>query len=390
MKKGKNKGNKKHKIFILGSYGCNNRGDEAILSSIIYALEDVGDITVANGKFDDMKKYFDVETISCRLSEGKITLELFFKMVVDSIRQLKVIIMSDMLIYGGGSSIHDLTPYNLVYMFFWQWIAQLFKKRVCYISMGVGPIDTKSGKILCRRFLAKADRLYVRDEGGYEICCSLGISNAKLSSDLAFYRNSKAYREDFVFRYNKEEYITVSACAWFKSTNFWKRETMNFEDQINEFSDCLRIIHEKFKKKLIFVPTFGYDEELGRKLERRLGIEVMHCLPKDLSYQDFTEIIGSAWLHVGMRMHSIIFALRAGVPCIPFIYDKKVQRLIERYEISKLSIDLDEMTKERTTTVVDFLEENRDMIIAGICRKSQELHEMSEECLWDIRKLLLE
>lgn len=381
---------KKHKIFILGSYGCKNRGDEAILSSIINALEDIGDITVANGKFDDMKKYFDVETVSCRLSEGKITLELFVKMLIDSIHQLKIVLKSDMLIYGGGSSIHDLTPYNLVYMFFWQWVAQLFKKRVCYISMGVGPIDTKMGKTLCKHFLAKADRMYVRDGGGYGICRSLGILNARLSSDLAFYRNSKVCKDDFAFEYNKDEYITVSACAWFKSTNFWKRETMNFENQINEFSDCLKIIHEKFEKKLIFVPTFGYDEELGHKLEEKLGIEVIYCLSKDLSYQSVSDVIASAWMHVGMRMHSIIFALRAGVPCISFIYDEKVRQLIKRYGMDRLVVELNEMTEERTAAVANFLEANREVIVERICQKSQELHEMSEECLKDIRELLLE
>ncbi len=389
MKKSIVRGNKRRKIFILGSYGCNNRGDEAILSSIINALEDIGDITVANGKFDDMKKYFNVETISCRLSEGKITLKLFVQMFVDSIRQFKVITKSDMLIYGGGSSIHDLTPYNLVYMFFWQLAAQLFKKRVCYISMGVGPIDTKLGKILCRRFLAKADRLYVRDKRGYRICRSLGISNVKLSSDLAFYRNGKAHRKDFDFKYNKDEYITVSACAWFKSTNFWERETMNFEKQIDEFSDCLKVIYEKFGKKLIFVPTFGYDEELGHKLEEKLGIERIYCLPKELSYQNVSDVIGSAWLHVGMRMHSIIFALRACVPCIPFIYDEKVRQLVRRYGMNRLAVDLNEMTEERMAAAACFLEENRDAIVAGISQKSQELHDMSEECLQDIRKLLM-
>ena len=57
--------------------------------------------------------------------------------------------------------------------------------------------------------------------------------------------------------------------------------------------------------------------------------------------------------------------------------------------MNRLAVDLNEMTEERMAAAACFLEENRDAIVAGITQKSQELHDMSEECLQDIRKLLM-
>jgi polysaccharide pyruvyl transferase WcaK-like protein len=173
------------RLFILGTYGCGNRGDEAILESVVRYFQDA-DIWITNGKCDDMRKYLPVRTVRCRLAEGKITPSVFFSILFHSFHQLYRILCSDALIYGGGSSIHDLTPYNLVYMFFWQWVAQHFGKKVFYLGMGIGPIATERGKKLCRKFLSKADGLYARDDRGYQLCVDQGIRNVQRSCDLPY------------------------------------------------------------------------------------------------------------------------------------------------------------------------------------------------------------
>lgn len=102
---------KRNQLFILGTYGCGNRGDEAILASIVSCFQD-DDIWITNGRYDDMRKYFPVKTVRCRLAEGKITLSVFLSILFHSFHQLHRILRAD--------------------TFFWQWVAQLFGKKLCH------------------------------------------------------------------------------------------------------------------------------------------------------------------------------------------------------------------------------------------------------------------
>ena len=47
------------KMFVMGSYGCGNRGDDAILQSICALFPD-WDITAANGTYEDISKHLPV------------------------------------------------------------------------------------------------------------------------------------------------------------------------------------------------------------------------------------------------------------------------------------------------------------------------------------------
>ena len=99
------------KMFVMGAYGCGNRGDDAILQSICQLFPN-WEICATNGAYENVGAFLHIRTVPCRLNEG-FSLSILGSMIKDSFRLLREIAKADLLMFGGGSLVHDLTPYNL-------------------------------------------------------------------------------------------------------------------------------------------------------------------------------------------------------------------------------------------------------------------------------------
>ena len=118
------------KIFVIGSYGCGNRGDDAILQSICEQFPQA-QISATCGSYEKISSFLPVKDVSCRLNEG-FSLSVLLSMLKDSFGMFKEVFCCDVLMFGGGSLIHDLTPYNLPFMYLFKTLAKIFHKKVCY------------------------------------------------------------------------------------------------------------------------------------------------------------------------------------------------------------------------------------------------------------------
>lgn len=328
-------------MLVIGCYGCGNRGDDAILQGIC-SLFSEWQITAFNGALEDVSEYLPVRTVSCRMNEG-----ISFSVMCSLIRQffplVREVYRTDIVVYGGGSLIHDLTPYNLLFQFFWAWLARIFRKRVYFFSIGVGPIRTKIGKRLCRYNLSKSDGVFVRDRRGFEICRELGIRDVKMTADAAFATDRQSGCRTDVLRDMKVEngeYICVTACQWFHSENFWKRDQMDFSGEKENLAQCIMKIYNEFHKPLLFVPTEAKDIILGRQLKERMPEVDFRLCPDSWNADRMAAIIENSYLLIGMRMHSIIMAARQGVPFVAIVYDEKVHQLLKMLHMEQYEIDL--------------------------------------------------
>ncbi len=347
------------KMFVMGSYGCGNRGDDAILQSICALFPD-WDITAANGTYEDISKHLPVRGISCRLNEG-FSLSVLGSMIKDSFRILAAIAKSDLLMFGGGSLIHDLTPYNLPFLYFWQCWAKLLGKKVCYFSMGVGPLKTSFGRSLSKFFLKRADSVYVRDYRGYGLCEELNITNAVLTADAAFAVKTKNQAQGRTLEelgLKEKEYFCVTGSQWFKSSNFWNRANMDFSKETEKFASQIRAVSQELKLKPVFVPTVMHDEVLAQNLKAYLEDLDFMIAPSDWNCKQMAEIVENSKMLLGVRMHSIIFAARQGVPFIALIYDEKVQQLLKYLGMEELALPLEKADEKTVLEHLKILQEN--------------------------------
>ena len=366
-------------MLIIGAYGCGNCGDDAIVQSICQQFHE-WDICAANGACEDIGKLFHIRTVPCRLNEG-FSLTVFISMLGDVFRIGRQVITSDVLMYGGGSLIHDLRPYNLPFMFMWHALAKLLHKRVYYFSMGVGPIETKLGKHLCKRFLKSADGLFVRDERGYQICSDLGLTKAVKTADAAFAYWVTEELPQEVANMLPEAYISVTGSQWFQSSNFWKRESMNFEDEVRLFANCIAEASKTWGLPVVFVPTVVHDRRLAADIKKYLA-DVDFRIAGEQGIWNCSiasRIIEKSTFLLGVRMHSIIFAARKGIPFMALIYDEKVRQLVNILGMETYSVSMEQMSVDAVSECIRRVQAERETISQQLTDKAQKLKALVEQ-----------
>jgi len=359
---------KAKKVLIIGAYGCGNKGDDAILKAIVSRFSSF-EITATSGRADNIGKWLGINTTPLRLNEG-INKSVFLSMFPNCIRILFHLIRSNALFFGGGGLMHDMTPYNLPFMFMWHSLAKLFGKNVYYISIGVGPIKTNAGKKLCARRLKRADGLFPRDEHGLNLLKSMGIETARLSCDAVFVQERESGVMPLKFKgieLPAKGYLTVTASQWFEAVNFWERDRLDFSTKkeilINGIKNAIRI----YGMPAVFVPTVVHDFLLAKEIEPLFEKGTYYVMPYEgSSLFSMVSAIENSHFLLGMRMHSMIFAARAAVPFVALVYDTKVQSLLEWLNITHLGVTLGDATNEKVARLIETSKQEHGAISNGL------------------------
>ena len=345
------------RMLVIGCYGCGNRGDDAILQGIC-ALFPEYEISAFNGKYQDVSKLFGIKRVPCRLNEG-FSVSVLLSLIRQFPGIIRAVLRSDVVLYGGGSLIHDLTKYNLPFHFMWSKLAGIMGKRVYYFSMGVGPVRTRRGMRLCRSEFEKCNGVFVRDKRGLAICRKLGLSKVMLTADAAFAVEQKSVCGGVVLReldLEQGSYVAVTGCQWFQSENFWNRANMDFSDDIRDFADVLMEVDGSLRKTMVFVPTEKEDYQLGVQLKTLLKSIDFKVAPIEWDTKKISAVIENSYILIGMRMHSIIMAARQRIPFVALIYDGKVRELLKMMGMEQYGIDIEDMKKSDVVDLVKDIE----------------------------------
>lgn len=383
---------KRKQLFIFGAYGCGNKGDDAILQAISNHFSDC-DLVATTGAYEDIASVLPVKSVRCRLNEG-FSIPLLFYMVCDSIRIFQKLAQSDALLFGGGSLIHDLSPYNLPFMFLWHRLARILRKRVYYVCIGIGPVQTHRGKKQCGKWLNLATGLFPRDLRGAEICRTVGATRYLRVCDAALtYTECFAEADELLrqFCLKKGEYICVTASNWLDNENYYKKDQNDkkAEDTIAGLAESLRALKRKlgYTYTLVFIPSEARDVEIGSILRDKLAGEMI-CLPTSMDCAQVAGVVENSHIIVGMRMHPMIFALRQGIPVIPIAYDKKIIELMKLFGLSDNVILLEEICPENILAMAERIERDRERIIAEIQNRANENRALGEACFHIMRNEL--
>lgn len=155
-------------IVICGYYGFKNSGDEAVLKSILTALEQEG--TAAGVVINPVVLSIDPEWTSAAYGVKSV-----HRMKLGEVRQ--AIKASDGLISGGGSLLQDATsPKTIPYYLGVLKIAQWLGKPTFIYAQGVGPVNRKLFYPMIRSIFRKCSYISVRDIQSGELLQSMGIS----------------------------------------------------------------------------------------------------------------------------------------------------------------------------------------------------------------------
>ena len=360
--------------MISGFYGLGNTGDEAILEAIIANLQsqlEKPELTVFSLSPEKTAEVHHVKSIYRGWRHQ-------FKEKVQALRS------ADLLISGGGGLLQDTYPTRFIfgplpYYLLIVFLAKLCGTKVMFFSQGIGPVNSKWGKILMRVFANMANFVTVRDQYSKDLLRQLGVNRPEVvvTSDIVFAyqpRKDPSCINSLQLK-RKDNLVAVSVRPWFEKVK-----------QFEQLAQILDHLIEEQGITPVFVPMEGHhdfkaSEQVLTHMKHR---DQCSILGSDFTPNQYMNFIGECQLTIGMRLHALIFSTLTGVPHIGLSYDKKVESLLKRNGMWEFSTVLEEMDVEKLTQQAIYLLENRNKYSESIVKSSSEL---KQEALRNIELL---
>ncbi|KWX77914.1 polysaccharide pyruvyl transferase CsaB [Paenibacillus jilunlii] len=321
------------KIIISGYYGFRNSGDEAVLQSILNALQKH---SLATGTVIEPV----VLSIDPEWTTATYGVKAVHRMKLSEVRS--AISESAGLISGGGSLLQDVTgsksiPYYLGIIKLAQWMG----KPTFIYAQGIGPVNRKLFHPLIKAVFRKCRYISVRDEQSRDLLQSMGLGGNKIDvvpdpvMGLSLPEDGRGSSAEAGGEsppqktpLSRPDLPTVGV-----SVRFWEQS----RSELDAVADGLLNASARTPFHLRFLPFHHpSDHEASRyimqKLEKGIsqnGGVISLCEDAEHPQQMLREV-GTCDVLIGMRLHSLIYAAGRRVPLIGISYDPKIDHFLER------------------------------------------------------------
>ncbi|MEO3947251.1 polysaccharide pyruvyl transferase CsaB [Gorillibacterium sp. CAU 1737] len=313
-------------VVLSGYYGFRNSGDEAVLQSILLALQ-------AEGERAGVAIEPVVLSIDPAWTERMYGVKAVHRMKLGEV--LSAIRQSDGLISGGGSLLQDATgkltiPYYLGILKLAQWLG----KPTFIYSQGIGPVGRKVFFGPIRRTFARSAYVSVRDKESAELLKRMGLRRpAEIVPDPVMglpLRTSAPAEEAAVAGHEEQAERVGSLPVIGVSVRFWNED----RSELAALADALKQIRRERAVEVRFLPFhLPDDEEASREVIRRMCAEDAPDvrIAGGLDHpQAMLAAVGECSLLIGMRLHSLIYAASQQVPVAGISYDPKIDQFLAR------------------------------------------------------------
>ena len=355
-------GNRPFDVVISGYYGFRNSGDDAILSAIISELKSSCpniSITVLSKNPAETARLYSVPSID-RLNFLKLW-SLFGK--------------TKLLISGGGSLIQDVTSSKSLYYYLSVMrLAKLRGAKVMLYANGIGPITKPKNLKYVQKALQAVDYITLREQPSMEdirhmlnpaIPCEVTADPVFAVADVP----EKAV-DDALLKCNIKDVDEFFIIA----VRDWQILDPDFENKICRFAE---FVCKNYSIKPLVLPMQRiFDKEISERIASKMTI------PYAISHDGFSPelimgITGRAKLVLGMRLHSLIYAAKAGVPSIALDYDPKVAAIMKSIGL-KYTQPVTEIDTERLCDFAREILEHHSEISDALQVKSLEFRDLAK------------
>lgn len=328
------------KVLLAGYYGHDNLGDEAIAEALTKELKRRGyEIIMLSGDKVTSAQIYGVETYD----RGKLA------EIKDAIEKC------DFAILGGGSLIQDVTSsYSLWYYTGIINLCKMMRKKVFIAYQGIGPINKKSNEFITRVSLNGSKTLWIRDEMSINALRESGVvkPNIVLSSDAAFMLKPPSKDQVNILLakcgIKKEEgrpLIGIAPRKW------------GSEDKAGVFARIADEMINRFNARVVFFAFHKdrdtkYINEICGRMTNRAHIISDRFLPSEVM-----GMMGAMDLNIGVRLHSLLFSAKMGVPLLGISYDPKIDGFLDMLGMSPVC-DYNELSKEQVMPAVSWILKN--------------------------------
>ncbi|GGD92443.1 polysaccharide pyruvyl transferase CsaB [Paenibacillus nasutitermitis] len=326
------------RVAVSGYYGFHNSGDEAVLKSILFALEEEGakaglrivPVVLSNDPAGTTAMY-GVEAVH-RMRPGDV---------------LRALRGSDGLISGGGSLLQDATgaktiPYYTGVMR----LAQLLGKPVFVYAQGIGPVHRRWMDRLIRGVMRKSAYVSVRDAESAALLGRMGVAEDRIevvpdpvmglplpgAADLRAGSARAGSAGGAADPGSAPAAAAESRPLIGVSLRPWRKDGAD----LTRVAVALGALALSRPVRLRFLPFHApLDAEASEQVIRQMGdlaaggssVEVAGAL--DDPQQMLLEVSRCDAL-LGMRLHALIYAANQSVPMMGLSYDPKIDQFLKR------------------------------------------------------------
>lgn len=305
-------------IVVSGYYGFRNSGDEAVLQSILSALEE-------EGRAADISIKPVVLSIHPEWTSRTYGVKAVHRMKMAEVRN--AIKNSDGLISGGGSLLQDATglgsiPYYLGILKLAQWMG----KPTFIYAQGIGPVNRKLFRPFIASVFRRCEYISVRDSESAALLHSMGLARDGIAvvPDPVM---GLALPEGETSGSSGAELPVVGV-----SVRFWNAD----RSELAKLAEGLASLCRRCAVHIRFLPFhIPGDDEASRFVIERLGnvaefgCAVSTAAETEHPYEMLREV-SRCRLLIGMRLHSLIYAASQAVPLLGISYDPKIDHFLSR------------------------------------------------------------
>lgn len=254
----------------------------------------------------------------------------------------------DLIIFAGMGAMNDKFKYHgIIGRSIIMKIAKVFHKRVIFSGNGIGPVNKRHNKYVCKNFLEHVERIYVRDRiNSRKELIKMSYPDDQIidavddSFFLEYNDDDRNYAEKLLKENNikPKGFIAISMHNWDKDLN--KILFNSIGHAINEFKDYhILLIPHYFTGKMD-------DRLILEKLKEYLnssGIPNVTLIIDKITASQSKAILRLARFSIATRYHVGVFSLSVGTPTILLstdsgYYGQKMSGILEWYGLQEYCI----------------------------------------------------
>ena len=337
--------NKKKKMVIHCASGIKNSGDEAILQALIFRYSKNFDIFVISLDAEYTRKIHP--TVNVYDNGAK--------------ECSKLVSTCDVFILGGGGLLQDETTiFNLFRWLKYLKIAIKAHRFTMLYANSIGPLNYKISRRSVATILKKVNLITLRDELSLHLLNQIGVNkNVYVTGDPVFsldYVYEETYYKQLAERIGlPPKYICVSVRHWYDTIPFipvsicskfgirLRKDVCRYKRYINELSRITSYCNSELGLPVVFVSFLhNRDARVAMDVISQCDSSQNICINDfQLSSYDIMHIIKSSRLLLGMRLHSLIYAIKCEKPFIGISYSSKVEGILKKYGLQNCMMDVD-------------------------------------------------
>lgn len=335
------------RIGIVGNYGNNNNGDEAILVGAInqvmshYEIEKQ-DIVVFSNNPEQTKERYGVRSEHLYIKKGSAA-KTFFATFSKHIKTVKKL---DLLIIGGGGILMDLYGREAILFGMYGWLGKLTKTPVVIYGVGVGPIKTQKGAMFIRSLASIAKMVSVRDPQSKELLEKIGVTK-KIHEigDPAF----KIQEGPFKKKHETPLKIGVTAVPYYHKSYWPEENEEKYSAYITGMAKNLDQILSAYPNAEItfFATKFPQDMWVTKDVVSKMHNQKQcHVIEESLDPMELVAFSENQDLVIGTRLHSLILSIVSETPVMAISYHHKVRDFMTMIGRKEDVINIEELHNE--------------------------------------------